>query len=443
MFRLVDICQLADVRAHDVLSRRKRACNGGCRCGFGADEVELSVRTAAAALEVAVRGADSDAVGRRRLADTAAGAAGDFDQTDTGIHQHVQIAVVQQLLINLTSCDAAGAADVLVDVTAFEDQGGTGDIGVAAVGAAADENLLDRFLLDLRHLVDVVRGVGAGDEGFQLAQVDLDIFVVITALVSLHLDEVLLTVLCDEETTNRLVCREDGTGCAQLCAHVGDGGTLGNFHRLNARADVLVDTAQTALDRVAAEHLEDDILAGAARTELAGQIDPDDLRHFQTDGQTGHCGRAIHTAAADGQHTDGTAGGGVTVGAEAGLARDAEPRILDAVHDAVARTREVDAVLLGNGGQEDVVIRGVGVDIQQVVVEVADRNFGADPFDAHALECQIAHDGVDVVGQGLVEFQINLIARVHGRRFGQMCGDDLACQIHCHIVVLPFHRSSI
>lgn len=117
---------------------------------------------------------------------------------------------------------------------------------------------------------------------------------------------------------------------------------------------------------------------------------------------------------------------------EAGLARDTEAGILDAVHDAVARTGKVDAILPGNRGQEDVVIGGVGVDVEQVVVEVAHRDVGADTLDAHALEGQIAHDGIDVVGQGLVEMDVDLIAGVHGGRFGQMAGNNFPGKIHSH-----------
>ena len=88
---------------------------------------------------------------------------------------------------------------------------------------------------------------------------------------------------------------------------------------------------------------------------------------------------------------------------------DAEAGVLDAVHDAVARAGQPDAVLPGDGSQEDVVIRGVGVNIERVVVQITHRDFGAHPLDAHALQCRIAHDGVDIVGQGLVKFEIDLI----------------------------------
>ena len=244
--------------------------------------------------------------------------------------------------------------------------------------------------------------------------------------------EILLAALRHKEAANRLVGGEDGASSAQLCAHVGDGGALGHLHGGDAGADVLVHTAQTALDRVAAEHFEDDVLAGTAGPQLAGQGDANDLGHLEADGQARHGGSTVHAAAADGQHTDGAAGGGVAVGAEARFARDAEAGILHAVHDAVAGAGKVDAVLLGDGSQEDVVIGGVGVDIQQVVVEVADRHLGAHPLDAHAFQSQIAHDGVDVVGEGLVELDIDLIAGVHGRRLGQMGGKDLPGQIHAH-----------
>lgn len=91
---------------------------------------------------------------------------------------------------------------------------------------------------------------------------------------------------------------------------------------------------------------------------------------------------------------------------------DAEAGVLHAVHDAVARAGKPDAILPGDGGQENVVIRGVGVDIEQVVVQIAHRHVRADTFDAHAFQCQIAHDGVDIVGEGLVKLDVYLVPRV-------------------------------
>ena len=73
---------------------------------------------------------------------------------------------MQQLLINLASRNAAHTAHIVVDVTALEDQCGAGDVGVAAVGATANEDLLDGLFLHVLDLFHVVRGVRAGHQGF-------------------------------------------------------------------------------------------------------------------------------------------------------------------------------------------------------------------------------------------------------------------------------------
>ena len=102
----MDIRKLGDLFAENVLSRCKGAEDSGRGRTLRAYEVDLSRWVARAAFEIAVGGADGDAVRGRGLADRAAGAAGDLEEAYTRVHQHIEVAVAEQLLVGLAGGDA-------------------------------------------------------------------------------------------------------------------------------------------------------------------------------------------------------------------------------------------------------------------------------------------------------------------------------------------------
>ena len=93
-FRLPDRAQDLHIFSHDFLRTGKgphysRGCSGFRTC-----QVDLRVRIARPAPEVAVGGPDRCAFCGRSLADGAAGAAGDLQEPDPGVQKHVDIAVL-------------------------------------------------------------------------------------------------------------------------------------------------------------------------------------------------------------------------------------------------------------------------------------------------------------------------------------------------------------
>ena len=71
------------------------------------------------------------------------------------------------------------------------------------------------------------------------------------------------------------------------------------------------------------------------------------------------------------------------------------------------------AVALGNGLEINVVVRRLVIQIQQVVVQIADAALGANPVQAHLLKGQIGHNRIDIMGQGLIHLQENVLPRDH------------------------------
>ena len=105
--------------------------------------------------------------------------------------------------------------------------------------------------------------------------------------------------------------------------------------------------------------------------------------------------------------------GGVAVAAHADFTGCAEAGDLHGVADAVAGAGNPDTKLFGGRLQINVVIRGLVVDVQQVVIQIADAALGAHAGQTDGLERQVGHDRVDVVGQRLIDLDKDLLAGGH------------------------------
>ena len=76
--------------------------------------------------------------------------------------------------------------------------------------------------------------------------------------------------------------------------------------------------------------------------QLARQVDAYHFRHGDVVGAAAHGNRHIKAACADGEHTDTAACGGVAVGADQGLAGNAEALQMHLMADAVAGAGKVE-----------------------------------------------------------------------------------------------------
>ena len=145
---------------------------------------------------------------------------------------------------------------------------------------------------------------------------------------------------------------------------------IGNRQGFDALAAVFDDLAYAALYRQEAKHFENDILGGNPRLQPAGQIYFYHFGHIDVISAAAHGHRHIQSARAHGQHTDAAAGGGVAVGADQGLAGNAEALQMNLMADAVAGTGKVNAVLFGHRLDKAVVVSVFKAGLQGVVVDI-------------------------------------------------------------------------
>ena len=199
----------------------------------------------------------------------------------------------------------------------------------------------------------------------------------------------------------------------------------------DAVAAVFDDRAHVALCRQELKDREDDVLCRYPGLELAREVDLDDLRTGKIERPAAHGNGDIEPARADGQHADAAARGRVGVGAQKRLSRPAEALKMDLVADAVPGLGIMDAVLCRHGLQIPVIIGVLEAVLQRVVVNVAYRKLGLHPGHAHGLELEIGHGAGGVLGQGLVDPDGDLGARLE-LPFDEMRLEDLVDDVLAH-----------
>ena len=391
----------------------------GYRRDLGGYQIDLCVLGSAAAEEVAVKGAQGNALRVRRLSHADAGTAGALKHSRARRDDVGQRAVLGEHVQHLLRAGCDGEGYAVGDGLALEDMRDLHQVGVAGVGAGADAHLVDLHALELGERLDRVGRVGTGGEGSELAEVDHDVLVIDSVVVGLELGIGVLAALRLQEGEGVLVGREDRGGSAQLGAHVGDGRALRDGERFHTFAGILDDLADAALDGQDAQHFEDDVLRADVLLQLAGQLDFDHLRHGDVVLAAAHRDRYVEAAGADRQHADAAAGGGVGVGADERLAGNREALEMHLMTDAVARTGEVDAVLLAHRLNEAMVVGVLKARLQGVVVDIGDRALGANAVYAHRLKFKIRHRAGGVLCECLVDTDTDVGALYH------LAGDEV------------------
>ena len=126
---------------------------------------------------------------------------------------------------------------------------------------------------------------------------------------------------------------------------------------VEARSIVFDDLAHSALNAVAAQHLEDHVFGADPIRQLAGELHPPNLGHGREKWLARHGQRHFQPAGADGQHAERAACWCVTVRAEERFARLAEVLLVARMAYAISRSGIPHAEALARTAQEQVVVR--------------------------------------------------------------------------------------
>ena len=273
----------------------------------------------------------------------------------------------------------------------FQDTCHTHHVLIAGVGAGANEHLIHLNGTHAFHRIHPVRHVGAGHQRLQGIQVNFQRFVISSVCIRGKGCEILLPSLSTEELPGHFIAGEHRSGCAQLCAHVGDGSTLRHGQGCNALACVLHHLTHAALYRQAAQHFQNNILCRYARLQLPRQVHIHHLGASHVISTATHGHSHVQSACADGDHADAAASRGMAVRAQQGHAWHAEPLQIHLMANTVAGLGAPNAVLAGHGLDVHMVVGIFKAGLQGIVINISHRLFRAHTFHAQGFELQVGH----------------------------------------------------
>ena len=324
-----------------LLAERARVGEHAGQSGNGrrlrAHQVNLTVSRAGTALKVAVEGAQRNAVRIRGLPHADARAASTFEHACAGAHNVGQRAVFRQHVVNLAAAGRNRQAHVRVHGLALEDGSDVHEIEVRGIRAGTDADLIHLDRANGIHGLHIVRAVRAGNHRHEGGEIHSNFLVIDGVRIRSERNPVLLAVLRLQESARHFIGGEDGGCRAEFRAHVRDGSTFRHRQRGDAFAGILHDLAHASLHGEDLEHLQDDVLCRNPGGEAACQVDAQHLRHGNVIRTAAHGHSHVKPAGAHRQHADAAARGGVAVGADERLARNAEALQVHLVADAVAR----------------------------------------------------------------------------------------------------------
>ena len=323
-------------------------------------------------------------------------------------------------------------------MAALQHFGGGGHIRQLAVGAGADDDLVDGDVLALPGTVGVLRQMGPGHGAVHGAEVDVDGAGVLrigvrleggpgTVHPALHVGP------------GHVVHGEDAVLAAGLNGHVADGQPVVDGEIRHAGASELNGLIPGAVHADHADEGQDHVLAGHEGTELAGEIHPDGGGHLEPGLAGGHGRAQIRGANAGGEGAQRTVGAGVRVGADDGLARGhqallRQEGVLDAhgAHVIVVVDIELPGegpALLALGGGLDVLVGG------EVIHHHGDAALVENLGEARGLKLVDGHRRGNVIAQHQVQFGLDQLSGTDAVQ-SRVAGQDLLCHGHSHCVSL-------
>ena len=162
-----------DRTALQLFGAGDHAGDGGSRSRTGAGKIHFGFEAAHAAAEVAVGGGDATlAVAKNAHVASEAGAAGGRADDAAGIGKDVEQPFLHGLTPDGGRRGQDDTAHALGDLAALEHFGGVAHVGDAAVGAGADDHLIDGHVLHFGNGLGVFGQVRAGHLRLHVAHID-------------------------------------------------------------------------------------------------------------------------------------------------------------------------------------------------------------------------------------------------------------------------------
>ena len=240
--------------------------------------------------------------------------------------------------------------------------------------------------------------MGTGNHGLKRGKINRNNTVIDRIGITCQRNIVRFPALCLQECSCDLIGGENGSGCTQLCTHIGNGCALGNGQGIYTGAAPLDNRAYTTLNRQDPQNLKAHILCCDIGIQLTGQFDLVHFWHGDIVSATTHCYSHVQAARTERQHADTTAGRCMAVRANEGLTWFTKALQMNLVANTVTGTGEIHTMLIGNGLQITVIVRILKTGLKGVVIHISNTQFCLDSGDTHGLKFQISHGAGSILG---------------------------------------------
>ena len=326
------------------------------------------------------------------------------------------------------------APDAGSQAAALQELRGGGHVGKLAIGAGANDDLVDGDVLPLPGGMGVFRQMRVGHGAVHLAQVDLHGALILRVRVRLIGGPGAVNAALHVGLGHAVHGKNAVLG-AGLDGHVGDGQPVIDGQLRHAGACKFQRLVAGAVHADHADEGQDHILAGDVGFQFSGQVHPDGGGHLEP-GLTRRHGRAhIRGADAGGEGAQSAVGAGVGIGADDGLAGGHQPLlrqegVLDAhgAHVVVVADIELPGkgpALLALGGGLDVLVGG------EMIHHQGDAALVEHLVEARRLKLVDGHRGGNVVAQHQVQSGLDELSGPHAFK-ARVLGQNFLCHCHSH-----------
>ena len=374
-----------------------------------------------------------------------AGAAGGGGHGAAGLDEGLDQALGHGVQGDLLGGGDDDAAHPVVNLAALEHRRGLTEVVQPAVGAGADDHLVNVGARHLIHGAGVGGQVGQGHGGLEGIQVDDHLLLILGVGVGLHRlpgpGHPAVQI-----GPGLVVHGEDAVLGARLDGHIGDGEAVVHRQGVHPFPAKLQGLVQGAVHPDGTDEVEDHILTGDTGLELAFQSHLDGGGNAEPGQAGGHAGGHVGGAHAGGEHAHRAVGAGVGVGADHTLAGGGEALLgqQGVLHPHAAHVVEVGDVeplgklphLGAELGGLDILAGGVVIQHQgdPVLVEYLGQ--------PGLIEFRNRHRGGDVVAQHQIQLGLHQLAGDNVVQAG-MLGQDLLGHGHSHLWVPPLYDCCI
>ncbi len=251
--------RIVQTLAPEVPRIRNDACQSRGDGRLGADEADLVLDRTGSAGKIPGHGAQTDFIGRGRLAHADAAVAARLVHPRAGLNERHHMAVPRQRRQELPRRRVHVEGHMVGNLPSPQHLRRHCEIPVARIGARANVGLVNGCARCFPHGLHVARARRHGYQRLQSRKIDRVVPIVPRPFVSRQVSKIVFALLRGKKPPHGVVRRENGGRGAEFGAHVRDDVTIHRREAFQSRPVVFENAVHRAFHPVSAQHFQDDV----------------------------------------------------------------------------------------------------------------------------------------------------------------------------------------